>query len=197
MKQILDQALSQTKEFWPDLIQAYQWIYAAAKILDNEEELSAQNVRSRYFGLVGSMIRWKNKTSNLSEYIEHFYKVTASYSSGLFHCYWVEGLPRTNNNLEQMFGSFRHHQRRCTGLKKAPSSTVISGSSKIVAAIATKLKTFSAIDLATIDPDKWRQKRQEIKKLRQSRLQQRHFRKDPDKYLTELETELLQAILPP
>ena len=42
MKQILDHALSQTKEFWPDLIQAYQWIYAAAKILDNEEELSAQ-----------------------------------------------------------------------------------------------------------------------------------------------------------
>ena len=197
MKQILDQALSQTKEFWPDLIQAYQWIYAAAKILDNEEELSAQNVRSRYFGLVGSMIRWKNKTSNLSEYIEHFYKVTASYSSGLFHCYWVEGLPRTNNNLEQMFGSFRHHQRRCTGLKKAPSSTVISGSSKIVAAIASNLKTFSAIDLAGVNLSLWRQKRQEIDLLRQSRLQQRHFRKDPDTYLTKLETELLQAILPP
>ncbi len=96
-----------------------------------------------------------------------------------------------------MFGSFRHHQRRCTGLKKAPSSTVISGSSKIVASIATKLKTFSAIDLATIAQDKWRQKRQEIEKLRKSRLQQRHFRKDPDEYLTELETELLQAILPP
>lgn len=197
MKQILDQALSQTKEFWPDLIQAYQWIYAAAKILDNEEELSAQNVRSRYFGLVGSMIRWKNKTSNLSEYIEHFYKVTASYSSGLFHCYWVEGLPRTNNNLEQMFGSFRHHQRRCTGLKKAPSSTVISGSSKIVAAIASNLKTFSAIDLAGVNLSLWRQKRQEIDLLRKSRLQQRHFRKDPDTYLTKLETELLQAILPP
>ena len=197
MKQILDQALSQTQEFWPDLIQAYQWIYAAAKILDNEEELSAQNVRSRYFGLVGSMIRWKNKTSNLSEYIEHFYKVTASYSSGLFHCYWVEGLPRTNNNLEQMFGSFRHHQRRCTGLKKAPSSTVISGSSKIVAAIASNLKTFSAIDLAEVNLSLWRQKRQEIDLLRKSRLQQRHFRKDPDTYLTKLETELLQAILPP
>ena len=197
MKQILDQALSQTKEFWPDLTQAYQWIYAAAKILDNEEELSAQNVRSRYFGLVGSMIRWKNKTSNLSGYIEHFYKVTASYSSGLFHCYWVEGLPRTNNNLEQMFGSFRHHQRRCTGLKKAPSSTVISGSSKIVAAIASNLKTFSAIDLAGVNLSLWRQKRQEIDLLRFSRLQQRHFRKDPDTYLTKLETELLQAILPP
>ncbi len=70
-------------------------------------------------------------------------------------------------------------------------------STKIIAALTTKLKTFSARDLATIKQDKWRQKRQEREKLRNSRLQQRHFRKDPDKYLTELETELLQAILPP
>ena len=39
----------------------------------------------------------------------------------------------------------------------------------------------------------WRQKSQEVEKLRKSRLQQRNFRKDPDRYLTELETELLQA----
>ncbi len=197
MKQILERALSQTAQLWPDLIQAYQWIHAAAKILDNEEELSAQQVRSRYVGLMGAMSRWKHKTGELSEYIEHFRKITASYFSGLFHCYWLDGLPRTNNNLEQMFASFRHHQRRSTGLKKALSSTVISGSSKIVAAIATKLKTFSALDLAAIDKHKWQQKRQEIEKLRKSRLQQRHFRKDPDNYLTKLETELLQAILPP
>lgn len=185
------------QNFGPIALQAYQWIHGAAKILDNEEELSAQQVRSRYIGLMGAMTRWKNKTGNLSEYISHFRKITVSYSSGLFHCYELEGLPRTNNNLEQMFGSFRHHQRRSTGLKKAPSSTVIYGSSRIVAAIATSLKTFSAIDLAAIDQDKWRHKRQEIEQLRKNRLQQRHFRQDADTYLAKLETDLLQTILPP
>ena len=63
--------------------------------------------------------------------------------------------------------------------------------------IASNLKTFSAIDLAGVNLSLWRQKRQEIDWLRKSRLQQRHFRKDPDTYLTKLETELLQAILPP
>ncbi len=77
------------------------------------------------------------------------------------------------------------------------TSSEFNSSTKIIAALTTKLKTFSARDLATIKQDKWRQKRQEIEKLRNSRLQQRHFRKDPDKYLTELQTELLQAILPP
>ena len=62
------------------------------------------------------------------------------------------------------------------------------GSSKIIASIAAKIKTFSAIDLATIDWSKWRQKRQEIEKLRTSLLQERHFRKNPDRYLIELET---------
>ena len=119
---------------------------------------------------MGAISRWKHKSEELSEYISHFRKINASYFSGLFHCYLLEGLPRTNNNLEQMFGSFRHHQRRSTGLKKAPSSTGIYGSSSIVAAIATSLKTFSASDLAAIDLGKWRQKRQEIEKLRKNRL---------------------------
>ena len=57
---------------------------------------------------MGAMSRWKHQTGELSEYIEHFRQITVSYFSGLFHCYWLEGLPRTNNNLEQMFGSFRH-----------------------------------------------------------------------------------------
>lgn len=35
---------------------------------------------------------------------------------------------RTNNDLEQIFGRVRHHQRRCTGRKVAPASLVLRGS---------------------------------------------------------------------
>ena len=45
--------------------------------------------------------------------------------------------------LEQTSGSFRHHQRRCTGQKKSPVSTVVRGSSRLIAAVATKFKTVS------------------------------------------------------
>jgi hypothetical protein len=38
---------------------------------------------------------------------QHFLKVTQSYWSGLFACYDDPELPRTNNALEQFFGSFR------------------------------------------------------------------------------------------
>ena len=48
MKEILDNALEQTQNLWIDIIQAYEWIYAIAKILENKEELHAQVVRSQY-----------------------------------------------------------------------------------------------------------------------------------------------------
>jgi hypothetical protein len=51
--------------------------------------------------------------------VEHFLKVARSYRPGLFRCYAVAGLPRTNNDLEQMFGSQRYHERRATGRKTA------------------------------------------------------------------------------
>jgi len=62
-----------------------------------------------------------------AERLQHFVKVSASYEAGLFHCYDVVDLPRTNNELEQFFGSYRHHERRVSGRKVASASLVVRG----------------------------------------------------------------------
>ena len=41
--------------------------------------------------------------------------------------YAVSALPRTNNGLEQLFGSQRYHERRATGRKMASPATVLRG----------------------------------------------------------------------
>jgi hypothetical protein len=46
---------------------------------------------------------------------------------GLFNCYVVPGLPRTNDDLEQQFGSQHYHARRATGLKAALFAAVLRG----------------------------------------------------------------------
>lgn len=115
----------------------------------------------------------------------------------MFHCYQVENLPKTNNDLEQVFGSFGHHTRRTTGRKKAPASLLIRGSSRLMAAVVTRIRTFTATDLATVDLVAWREQRSQLELLRQKRLQQNRFRCDPEDYLLELETKLIQSILPP
>jgi hypothetical protein len=93
----------------------------------NETGLNAIEVQRSFQTLLDSMSHTKNEAGTLEPGITHFLKITRSYWSGLFHCYEVEGLPRTNNELEQAFGVLRHHQRRCTGRKVAPSSLVIRG----------------------------------------------------------------------
>ena len=64
----------------------------------------------------------------MADEFAHFLKVTRSYWPGLFHSHEVEGLPRTNNELEQFFGSYRYHERRCSGRKVACPGTVVRGS---------------------------------------------------------------------
>jgi hypothetical protein len=138
----------------------------------------------------------KEQLGSLVDSIPYLLKITRSYWSGLFHCYQVDNLPKTNNDLEQVFGSFRHHTRRTTGRKKAPGSMLIRGSSRLIAAVVTRIKTFTAKDLASVDLANWRHQRSHLEQLRQKRLQQRRFRREPENYLLELEAKLIQSILP-
>jgi hypothetical protein len=56
-------------------------------------------------------------SSLLSDFALHLHSVTQSYWPGLFHCYEVEGLSRTNNDLESHFRDTQHRLLRTTGQK--------------------------------------------------------------------------------
>lgn len=139
----------------------------------------------------GSMLHQKKEAGNLEPGITHFLKITRSYWSVLFHCYEVEGLPRTNNALEQVFGILRHHQRRCTGRKVAPSSLVIRGTVQLASAIATALHSFTAQDLAQVCVQTWQQLRSDLRQHQLNRIEQLRFRRNPEAYLATLEQLLL------
>ncbi len=71
-------------------------------ILKNEVQLDGQGVEQRLRDLLKAMERWQAYSGELAVGIAHLLKVTRSYWSGLFHCYDIEGLPRTNNDLEHI-----------------------------------------------------------------------------------------------
>ena len=124
LKRILSSALEQTVPLWKPLTIAFDWVHQAATILNNDGQLDGDHVRERLEQLLQQMEQDKEQADTLVTGVDHFLKVTRSYAPGLFHCYDLEGLPRTNNDLEQLFGRWRHHQRRCTGRKVAPASLV-------------------------------------------------------------------------
>jgi hypothetical protein len=193
---LVNKGLEQTNELWPAVRRAFAWVHRAAHILKNAEGLSERGVRLRLRALLGAMARHREKTGALAAAITHFLKTTRSYGPGLFHCYHGADLPRTNNDLEHLFGSSRHHERRATGRRNASPALVLRGSVRVLAATATRLRRRSGEELRPQDLGKWRTLREQLEARQQVRRQGLRFRRDPHAYLQDLEARLLQLALP-
>jgi hypothetical protein len=196
IKQMLERALAETAALWEPVRRAYRWVQAAAHVLANPDEQPASVVRYAFVRVLRSIGVTKRHCGPLEPALNHFLKVTRSYQAGLFHCYADPSIPRTNNDLEQCFGQYRHHERRATGRKVGSPSAVLHGSVRLVAGVATRLRRFSAAELAPSSIVHWQQVRKTIRQRFALRAQGRRFRRDPDVYLTQLEETYFRLALP-
>jgi hypothetical protein len=177
---------------------AYDWVLRAAAILANVAGHTGTAVEASYRGLLGAMARHAARAGSLAGALGRFRKVTRSYWPGLFYCYDVADLPRTNNDLEQLFGAHRYHERRSSGRKVASPGLVVRGSVRLPAALATRLRgEVRGEDLAPSDLEAWRELRAGLERRQAVRAQGRRFRRDPAAYLQELEDALIKGTLPP
>lgn len=191
LSQILIKGLQATASLWPPLQQASQLVRQAAQILANPEQHCGAQVRARYLAFVADMQEQQTALGALGEAIAHFGHITKNFAPGLFQCYDVEGLPCTNNALEECFGVARLHERRATGRRGAIPGVVVRGSVRVVAAVTSQQHLFSAEELQPRDYLQWRQLRAQLQQREECRRQQFRFRKDPARYLAALETQLL------
>lgn len=196
IKQLLERALAETAALWEPIRRAYRWIHAAAHVLANAEEQPATEVRQAFVRILRSIGVTKRHCGELEAALTHFLKVTRSYQAGLFHCYADPAIPRTNNDLEHCFGQHRHHERRATGRKVGSPSTVLHGSVRLVAGVATRLRPFTPTELAPGDIGCWQQMRKTIRQRFALRAQGCRFRRDPDTYLAQLEETYFRLALP-
>jgi hypothetical protein len=197
LRTVLDKGLEATAASWPEIRSAYDRVRQAASILSNEAGHDAAGVRDRYERLIAEMTRDAEAAGSLRQAVGHFLKVTRSYWPGLFACYDTVDLPRTNNDLEQFFGSYRYHERRASGRKVASPGTVVRGSVRLVASAATRLRPVDGADLAPSDPARWRLLRTALDSRQATRTLGRRFRRDPSAYLQSIEDSLIKITLPP
>ncbi len=181
---------------WPPIQAAYPFVHRAAHLLANHDHLAAPALQHAYEALLGELQLAQADFGPLAPAATHFQKVTTSYWPGLFHCYTVADLPRTNNDLEQYFGAVRHLERRATGRKSASPALVVRGAVRVVAAVATRLQPLTAAELRPSDVQNWMALRRRVEARHATRRAQAHFRRDPQTYLTSLEDALLKPALP-
>ncbi len=152
-------------------------------------------MEEKYRELLEEVLRAKGD-ARVAEGATIFYKVSRSYWRGLFVCYDMAEVPRTNNELEQYFGAARHHEQRATGHKRPTSGLVVRGSVRVVAAVATPLRSWTAKELRPASVEGWRTLREKLEARHEARRAARRFRRDPVAYLAKLEDALLHTSLP-
>jgi hypothetical protein len=194
---LLSGGLSATAALWAPVEAADDWVFRAAAILANVAGRTGAAVKASYRGLLGAMARHAARAGDLRGALGQFRKVTRSYWPGLFFCYDVADLPRTNNDLERLFGAHRYHERRSSGRKVASPGLVVRGSVRVPAALATRLRgEVRGEDLMPSDLKAWRELRAGLERRQAVRAQGRRFRRDPAAYLQELEDALIKKTLP-
>jgi hypothetical protein len=198
LRQLLRRGLDQTAPLWPPVRGTYSWVKRVARLLENKAGRPGKQVRRRLSALLSKIRRAaaQAKDEVVTEQLRWFVKVTKSYWRGLFHCYDSPDIPRTNNDLEHLFGSHRYHERRASGRKQASPGLVVQGSVRVVASLATRLRPEEGLKLRAGYVEDWRILRAALDKRRENRRKQRRFRRDPTDYLSQLEERCLAPSLP-
>jgi hypothetical protein len=122
----LQAALSPFAEISQELQQGAAWLRDIAYILEPAatQPLSAAHVAGQLRGYLDTVRRWPKVTPTLYAFGRHLDTVSRSYWRGLFHCYDVPGLPRTNNEIESHFRDTSRRLLRTTGQKGLTQRTL-------------------------------------------------------------------------
>ncbi len=198
LRQLLAKGLNETAALWPAVEAAYRWVHRVARLLEHKKELPAKNLRRGLSQLLTKMRQAAQRTKDqaVRAQLQNFVKVTKSYWPGLFRCYESVDIPRTNNDLEHLFGSYRYHERRATGRKTASAGMVVKGGAKILASLATRQGPEEGLALPEGYVAAWQRERLELEIRREARRQQWRFRHNPVLYLQKMEELLLKLSLP-
>ncbi len=201
------QALVSFEEKYSTIAEGYSWLLDISSILDSplpepEESLdlefnlsiSGAEIEEDLVTVEQRLQRyldWLKTRTDLNEvlasYRDHLCRLTERYSKGLFNCYDIAGLPRTNNGLESHFGAVRRRTLCTAGPYQAQQMLHEKGAWLLLDVIENEheqLRSFQKVAL-----DDWRRERERIRQHHSTFTNHRRFRRDPKKYLDKLESQ--------
>src|SRR6266850_529894 len=174
----LQSALAPLAQTYQAFRQGAAWLRDIAYILEPSpaHPLSAAHVAGQLRGYLDTVLRLPDVTPTLYEFRRHLAKVSRSYWPGLFHCYDVPGVPRTNNDLESRFRDTGRRLLRTTGQKGLTQRTLQrQGAWELLPCPPTEAQLLGA--LCQTPPEDLAQERQRFAEHRQRfRMQSRSRR---------------------
>ena len=161
-----------------ELHQGAVWLRDIAYILEPcpTQPLSAAHVAGQLRNYLDTVRQWPQVTPTLYAFSRHLDTVSRSYWPGLFHCYEVPSLPRTNNEIESHFRDTGRRLLRTTGQKGLTQRTLQrQGAWELLPHPPTEAQVLDAV--CQTPPEDLAQERQHFAAHRQRfRLQSRSLR---------------------
>jgi hypothetical protein len=158
--------------------QGAAWLRDIAYILEPtaSQAVGGEQVAGQLRAYLDTVLRWPKVTPTLYVFGCHLDKVSRSYWPGLFHCYDVPSLPRTNNELESRFRDTRRRLLRTTGQKGLTQRTLQrQGAWELLPHPPTEAQVLDAV--CQTPPEEMGQERQRFAAHRQRfRLQSRSLK---------------------
>ena len=134
----------------------------------------------------------------LHEPVRHLGVVLRRLGEGLYHCYDIPGLPRTDNALEQFYRRVKTEQRRITGRKRADAFVVrVGGFAVYATASSSTAETVLCQQLAIVATQDWQQQRVQLRQTQARQTKMHRFRLRRAAYLQDLEERWATLSLPP
>jgi len=129
--------------------------------------------------------------------VAHLGTVLRRLGDGLYHCYDVPDLPRSNNHLGHFYRQLKAGERRISGRKRADSLLVRVGGFAVYAAVNGEDEATLRRQLAGVSSLAWQEERARLRATQARQTKMRRFRLHRERYLADLEARWTQLTVPP
>lgn len=168
LQQGLQIALQAAQGEYSLLRQAANWLQKISDILDPQGKPTrlADQVKQELADYLKEIQIQSSENPRLQAFYKVIEKTTHSYEPGLFHCYDVPGLPRTNNDRESEFRDLNRRLLSTTGQKGLVRRIIQrTGAWELIPRPASLNHAIAA--LSKVDQHEFTQERQRIREHRQ------------------------------
>lgn len=172
-----------------------QWLIDLEHLLDPEREppKSSASVKHAVADYLIDLTTRSTHDAEDQQVAEHIHQSFSSFWWGLFTCYDVPGLPRTNNELERFIRQIRMGHRRVSGRKNVHDFIIRYGAYAALVDPSESLDQLLA-RLAEVDQEAFLQERKRLNLTLLDEAKAHRFRYHRPDYLAELEARWEAAV---
>jgi hypothetical protein len=172
-----------------------QWLIDLEHLLDPERDppKTSASVKQAVEHYLVDRIACEVHDGEDQQAAEYIHQIFRSFWWGLFTCYDVEGLPRTNNELERFIRQIRMGYRRVSGRKNVHDFVIRYGAYVALIDPSESLDELLA-RMDEVDQEEFLKERKRLKLTMLEEAQIHRFRYHREKYLAELEARWEAAV---